>query len=461
MHLATHYTTSSFYRYVVFIILASVLGTGFYLWYVSSGTMLFGTGADRSIALGRLFGICAQLLLLFQVLLVARIGLLEHAFGFDKMNAVHRWTGFAVLLFLFAHPLLLTYGYATLGGQTMLAQFVSFLNDWHDVASAFFAVCLYAVIGFTSWHIVRYRVKYEAWYLVHFCTYLALIIAFDHQTKFGTFSGGTFAVWFWQFLMYGTVGLFLLYRWVDPLWLSWKHRLRVDKVVQENNDVVSVYVTGIRMNELVFEAGQYTSWRFHFGPLWRQAQTGFLFPHPFSFSQSFNGTHIRLTAKALGDFTKQLPTLEPGVRVTIARPLGRFVLPTVDKAHGVDPKTKVLFIAGGIGITPLRALAEAAHGLGLDSCLLYSARTAHDFPLLDECKAFVQKVTCFVSQEPAPQDGFTAGIIDAAVIQRECPDVRDRHVYICGPTPMMNAMVEHLLAIDVPSSQIHYEKFGY
>jgi ferredoxin-NADP reductase len=283
--------------------------------------------------------------------------------------------------------------------------------------------------------------------------------AFGHQTKFGTFSGGTFAVWFWQFLMYGTVGLFLLYRWVDPLWLSWKHRLRVDKVVQENNDVVSVYVTGIRMNELVFEAGQYTSWRFHFGPLWRQAQTGFLFPHPFSFSQSFNGTHIRLTAKALGDFTKQLPTLEPGVRVTIARPLGRFVLPTVDKAHGVDPKTKVLFIAGGIGVTPFfkRALEQPGH------YLLYANRTRQSAVLRTVFKkALGNRYTDILSRQDGPlQAGEVSGRISSQIIEQLIPNAPSKHYFVCGPESFTQHVFQELLRLDVPPNQISLEAFSF
>jgi ferredoxin-NADP reductase len=168
-----------------------------------------------------------------------------------------------------------------------------------------------------------------------------------------------------------------------------------------------------------------------------------------------------MTAKALGDFTKQLPQLEVGTRVTIARPLGRFVLPRVDKLHGVVPTTKLLFIGGGIGITPLRALAEAAHGLGLDTTLLYGAKLRSDFALLAECQKFSTRVVCFVSNETCDLSGYCNGIIDTVAIERECPDVRTRHVYVCGPTAMMMSIVAQLSEMGVPSAQIHYEKFGY
>jgi predicted ferric reductase len=448
-------------RGCVWVALASIVTASTYLWWASSGALLFGSRADICISLGRLFGIYAQLMLLFQVMLVARIKLLEDAFGFEKMNTVHRFTGLFVLLFLFAHPILLAYGYATQFGAGFWEQMYSFVVSWRDVIGGAFAIGIYAAVGLTSWHIVRYKLKYEYWYGVHFLTYLALFAGFGHQNSYVTFGHGGIAALFWQGLMLGTVGLFLAYRWVYPIWLTRKHRFVVEKVVTENDNTVSIFVTGRKMDEFIFEAGQYTAWRFHFGSLRRQFHTGFIFPHPFSFSQTYNGTNIRMTAKALGDFTRQLPQLEVGTRVTIARPLGRFVLPRVDKLHGVDPTTKLLFIGGGIGITPLRALAEAAQGLGLDSTLLYGAKVRSDFALLNECKKFCTKVTCFVSNEVITEQGFYSGVIDATAIERECPDVRTRHVYVCGPKPMMMSIVTQLGEMGVPTSRIHYEKFGY
>lgn len=465
-------------RWIVFGVGGCIVFLSAYAWLLGSYSLLPTTYplptswlADISVALGRLFGIFAQLLLLFQVLLVARIPWIEQSFGFDRMNAVHRWNGFFVLLFLFSHPLLLAYGHGATYDLGIWAMLVEFATNWENVIGGVFAICIYAIIGFTSWHIVRYRAKYEWWYGVHFLTYLALFMGFGHQSTFTTFASSNAAAFFWFVCMFGTVGLFLAYRWVYPLYLSYKHRFVVERVVQETPDTTSIYITGRRMSEFIFDAGQYTSWRFHFGPLfwpWAQSQlkTGFFFPHPFSFSQTYNGHTIRLTAKALGDFTKQLPLLYPGVRVTLTRPLGRFILPRRDMALLAQEGTaaharKLLLIAGGIGITPVRCIAEAAHGMGIESTLLYGAKTRADFALLNECKKFAAKVACFVSNEIVAEQGFYNGQIDTPALLRECPDVRERDVYVCGPTGMMMSIVTQLETLGVPKSQIHYERFGY
>jgi predicted ferric reductase len=72
----------------------------------------FGGGADAVSALGRLTGLWASDLLLLQVLLMARIPLVERAFGQDRLARWHRWTGFTSFWLMIAHVVLITLGYA-------------------------------------------------------------------------------------------------------------------------------------------------------------------------------------------------------------------------------------------------------------------------------------------------------------------------------------------------------------
>jgi len=74
--------------------------------------------------------------------------------------------------------------------------------------------------------------------------------------------------------------------------------------------------------------------------------------HPFSMSRRPDGTRLRLTIKAVGDFTRRIPGLKPGVRVLIDGPHGIF---TARRSSS----QKILMIAGGIGITPIRSLAKS------------------------------------------------------------------------------------------------------
>lgn len=427
------------------------------IWISHSSHLIFdGRAGGAWIALGRLTGLLAQAALLLQIVLIARIHFVEQYFGHDKMNKVHRTLGFWLLAFFLSHPLFLLLGYAARTEQGYAAQFMSFLNDWHDVGNALFGVLLMIIVAISSLKIIRSRVRYETWYGVHFLTYIGIFLAFGHQTNNGDVSSGAPLV-YWLLLNGSIGGLFLLYRWIRPMYLSWKHDFRIEKLVPEAPGVTSVYVTGKDLGSFTYEAGQYAHLKFGMNGQrsWRE-KYALLFPHPFSFSKAHDGVSLRFSIKALGDFTQLIPTLAPGTKVTIAGPLGRFT----QRAARTE---KFLLIAGGIGITPLRSLAESLHAQKKDTVMLYSARTKADLALLNELKTFTSvKLICCCSDatpEEAPQ--LINGMLDAARLIALVPDLLDRDAYVCGPPPMMDGMIAALKGHGVPRERIHFEKFGY
>ena len=83
------------------------------LWVSNGGVQeLLGGGAGAVSSLGRLTGLVASDLLLLQVLLMARVPLVERAFGQDRLARWHRWTGFTSFHLMVAHIVLITLGYA-------------------------------------------------------------------------------------------------------------------------------------------------------------------------------------------------------------------------------------------------------------------------------------------------------------------------------------------------------------
>jgi ferredoxin-NADP reductase len=110
------------------------------------------------------------------------------------------------------------------------------------------------------------------------------------------------------------------------------------------------------------------------------------------------------------------------------------------------PAARYLFIAGGIGITPLLAHARAAHERSDAWSLIYGARN-------ESCMAFVDELIGFSSGKIGlfPQD--TYGLLDLDRIVAELDD--DTDVYCCGPTPLLDAVAEK-----VPSSRLHVEHFA-
>src|SRR6185369_12983067 len=117
-----------------------------------------------------------------------------------------------------------------------------------------------------------------------------------------------FGRWYWIALYVAVVACLAMGRVIGPVALNVRHRLRVAEVVAEAGDMVSIYITGRRVEDLDVRAGQYFRWRFLARGAWWHA-------HPFSLSAAPNGRWLRLTVKVVGDHTSDLARLRPGVRI--------------------------------------------------------------------------------------------------------------------------------------------------
>lgn len=421
------------------------------LWTLHSGALLmYGEYSQQFISLALLSGLLLQCALLIQVVLVARIDFIERYFGHDKMNKVHRTLGYCLLASIVIHPLFLYLGYAHEGG------YLHFVTAWPHYGYALVSIALIIVIGVSSLRVIRSRLPYEAWYCIHLLTYPAIALFSVHQMSNPVVSGGI-AMVYWLLLNGSVASLFLLYRWVYPLYLSSKHQFVVERLVQEAPGVTSLYVSGKHLETFSYKPGQYLYIRFHDSVHRPWAQKfALIFPHPFSVSKAYDGKSIRFSIKSLGDFTQIVPTLTIGSAVTVTAPLGRFT-------QDVAVTDMFLLIAGGIGITPLRALAESLNTQNKDTVLLYSARTKADLALVNELKAFEHvRLVCLVS-DAAPSDAplMLSGMLNTERLKELVPDLLDRDAYVCGPPAMMESIVLSLREHGVSSAQIHFEKFAY
>ena len=99
--------------------------------------------------------------------------------------------------------------------------------------------------------VIRSKIKYELWYFAHVPLYLAIILAFDHQTKSGDMSRGTAAA-YWLFLTYAVFGIVIVYRFIRPALAFYRHQFRVESIVTEADGVYSVYLTGKNISQFIF-----------------------------------------------------------------------------------------------------------------------------------------------------------------------------------------------------------------
>ena len=429
---------------IIIIFFANLLVT-LAFWWVTSGTLI--TSADSSsimIATGRLFGLLGELFILVQLVLMGRIRFIERQFGMDKMNNLHRKIGYTWGVLIILHPLLLTLGYASSSGVSLVAQFVDFFSNWEDVSKAVIGLIIMFIAIGISISIIRKKLTYETWYFSHLFMYLAIALVFGHQVNTNIKNNSGF-FYYWYSINFSVFGLVLLYRFLRPIYLMYKHQFKVEKVVAENLLVHSVYITGKDLKSFKVEAGQYAHFTFLQKKMW--------YTHPFSFSQAPTGKQLRLSIKKSGDFTSKIDTLKPGTRVMIDGPFGIFT-------ERIAKTKKYLFIAGGIGITPLNALIESLSPREADMILLYGNRYEQDATFIHDLSKLNVRVHHFLSQEQIR--GHETGFIDKEKIVRLAPDFLERDIYICGPPPMMDGLVDLFTnTLNVPKQQIHFERFGY
>ncbi|MGW6524108.1 ferredoxin reductase family protein [Streptomyces sp. NPDC054962] len=400
-----------------------------------------GFASNALVVIGRFAGLYSALLMAFQLLLVARLPWLDRRIGMDRLTNWHRWTGFSLLWTLVGHVVFITFGYAESSSMNPVSQLVDLAETVEGVLRAAVAMVLILVIGGVSGRWARRRLAYETWHFIHLYTYVAVVLAFTHQVAVGTtFTASSAATAYWYAVWGVALGSVLLGRVVLPLWRNWRHQLRVEAVVPEADNVASVYITGRDLDRLPARAGQFFLWRFLTKDRWWQA-------NPFSLSAAPDGTRLRLTAKAAGDGSAGLRHLKPGTRVFAEGPYGAFTA-----MHRTRPEA--LLIAGGVGVTPIRALLEEIDG---HAVVIYRVAGERDAVLYDELHelALTKGAELHLVTGPPVPDRLAPRELAALV-----PDIAERDVFLCGPPPMMNAVLGTLRELDVPKPQIHFERFS-
>jgi predicted ferric reductase len=396
--------------------------------------------------IGRYTGLVSAYAALWQMLLIGRVPVLKQALGMEKEFYFHRWNGYITIASLIAHLVFLTVGYAMAGNIDLWTQLIDFIFNYDDVYNATVGAVLMVGLGGMSAVIIRKHLKYETWYLVHLTSYLAIILAFAHQLS----TGGDFIrqpgfAIYWQALYIIVFGLIVLIRIVLPA-IRWRqHDFRVKKIIKEAQDIYSIHIGGRHLNQVDYEPGQFAIWHFLAGENGWQG-------HPFSFSSYPGQSELRVTFKNVGDYTSQLKDISVGTPVILEGPFGKF---TPQRLH----QNKVLLIAGGIGLTPIMSMLPALVKRKMDIVLIYCARSDRELVFQRELEKIAAQG---VKVSYITEDGSKgiSGRLDTKVLEQTVSGIREREVFLCGPTAMMSSVTGMLQELGVPKDKIYSERFS-
>jgi predicted ferric reductase len=382
------------------------------------------------------------------VLLMARLPPLERGIGADRLARWHAAGGRYVVCLVTGHVLAIVWGYAVTAHESVTGESVTLLTTYPDVLMATAAWILLLVIAGFSIRAARSRLKYETWYYLHLYTYLAIALAFSHQFANGQeFVSNAPARIAWS-AFYTVAGAGIgWFRVLTPWLRAVRHRFTVQGVREEAPGIVSVYITGRDLDRLGAEPGQFFRWRFLCRGLWWQS-------HPYSLSAMPGGDLLRITVKARGDHSSALARLRPGTRLIAEGPYGAFT-PALSTR-------KVLLIAGGVGITPIRAMfAALPKRMSEGITLIYRASNPRDVVFRRELDAIAADRGAVVHYVLGSRAELGYDPLSTESLQNAVPGLYRYEAYVCGPPGMTEAAVKSLRAAGIRRHRIHHESFDF
>jgi ferredoxin-NADP reductase len=413
-----------------------------FLWWHSTRAIVGPGGALTTLGEG--LGLLSGYAVVIAVLLMARLPPVERGVGADRLARWHATLGRWLIWVITGHVLAIIWGYALAAHAGLVSETATLLTTYPDVLMATVAWFLLLGVGLTSLRAARRRLRYETWYYLHLYTYLAIALAFSHQFANGAaFVADTAARLAWAALYILTAALIVWYRLIVPARDFGRHRFVVAGLREEANRTVSVYIKGRGFGELGAAPGQFFRWRFLTRGLWWQS-------HPYSLSALPSDTLMRITVREVGDPSNMLGSLRPGTRVLAEGPFGAFFPARPDRAS--------LLVAGGVGITPLRAMMAALTGPVI---LVYRASSWQDVALRAELDTIAAERGAVVHYVIGTRAELGGDPLTADALRRVAPGLDAMEAYVCGPPGMTAAAVAALRAAGVPRRRVHVESFEF
>lgn len=409
------------------VLAAAVLGAQTYASFGFESAMSIAAGSSAIAAMG------------MALVLSARPSLIEPFFGgLDRMYVVHKWLGIAALGLMILHDLLEP-DIEDFVAETGLGEFAA---DVGEIAFYGF-IALIAVSWLKRLPFTGLELPWPLWRFSHRFMGLLFAIAAFHQLAIDKPAevDPALTLYLNTFSLAGLVA-WVFTQFINPFLRPWDYT--VDRVMQH----------GAATEIALRPAGRGLRWRpgqFAFvsipGP-------GFDEAHPFTIASAPRADgSLRFGIKPLGDWTRRLPErLVPGQRLRIEGPYGRFLF-----------RRRVLrqvWLAGGIGITPFLAWAEALAGTDRQQiALIWTVNTPDEAFASGRLQAIAARHPGLTVQIVASR---TEGRLTAERLVAMVPfGIAQSELFFCGPCGLRDSILAGLKTIGHAPRHIHSEAFEF
>lgn len=398
-----------------------------------------------AVELGVMLGLLAYGVLHLQLLITGRYPWFARGFGHDTLLQFHRQTGIFALVLILAHPATLF-----LADSRYLAWLDPRVDALRALSLGFVLAAALVLVASSLWR-VSLRLSYEWWRLVHGALGLLIVVTgLGHLLLVGHYSGPLWKQIAFVMITCGAGYLVLHSRIVRPL-LGRRHPYRVVEARPERGEATTLVLEPEGDDRLRFRPGQFIMLTLGDSPVSMQQ-------HPFSIASSALQRRVELTVSPAGDFTSGLAKVAPGTRGWIEGPYGCFT-------HDLDKCRGAVFIAGGVGITPIMSMLRTYRDRGakIPLVLLYGSKSWDEVIFREELERMqgaMQLGLVHVLQDaPSGWSGET-GYMDAAMLERHLPkDGGEFEYFICGPEPLMNAVEPLIIGRGISPRRVYSERF--
>ncbi|MDQ1281756.1 MAG: hypothetical protein QG630_107 [Patescibacteria group bacterium] len=389
---------------------------------------------------GEFYSTLMMRLISFNISLACRFKYAEYLFsGLDKIYVIHKYTGYLVLLLVILHSNLIT---------STRFDYTGFFSFSKEIANPLMYALIASILISGLPHIPYVKkilnIPYNIWKYTHYLMWVIFLVGIYHSVGVQSFTFSNPFLSVYMYVVYA-IGIYcLFYKLFIYKLFKTEYKYKISNIKKfEEAKTTELELSPID-ESIKWVAGQFAFFKFKQADLEES--------HPFTMSNSYNEKGVvRLSVKSLGDWTQDLfEKINQDVDVIVEGPYGKF--------NSKKSKNNLeIWIAGGIGITPFISMLEdykKENNLNKKIIFVWSVKSESEAIYKEEIEKDLPENIKFILHDTSKMGFFKFESLLSLI-----NDKNNTSVYICGPAPMREAIIND--AKKENFSDFHFEEFNF